>query len=399
MSATLRNFSVKAFRGSGAVTRLTISALSAADARSSVESRGLTVIAVDTTLLGAGSRSPLSAEMLATEVVALLRAGLTLPEAMSALTTRARSREATQVVERIAESIRQGRTFSQALSTSGGGFSELFIATVRSSEQTGNLVEALTRYIEYDRRMKEVRSTLISASIYPIIVLVAGALAIAFLLGYVIPRFSRLYEDLGEAKIPLASRLLMHLGVFIDHHSAAIGLTALVSMAFISLAATQPAIRIWSSRKMWSMPVFGAKLQLYSLARLSHTLSMLLRGGIPFVQSLDMAVDVLPTPALRANLSAARIKISQGQTIASTFVRHDLATDIGSRLLAAGERTGNMAEMTAHTARLYDDELALWLQRFIKLFEPVLMIAIGLTVGALVMLMYLPIFGLASSIE
>jgi len=102
---------------------------------------------------------------------------------------------------------------------------------------------------------------------------------------------------------------------------------------------------------------------------------------------------------LQDNLAAAKRAISEGQPISSSFARHGLAKKIGVRMLAAGERTGNMAEMMDHVARLYDEELGEWIERFTRLFEPLLMTAIGVTIGVLVLLMYLPIFGLASSIE
>jgi general secretion pathway protein F len=398
-------FEVKVFRdGTAGLTRLLIAASSANEARDRAVAQGYYVIGVGRpsisgTWRGATRRSALPAASLSAELLALLRAGLTLPEAMSALQTRRRTLDASQTVDRICQALREGRSFSKALEESGGEFAHLFIATIRSSEETGNLAEALTRYLDYDRRMHAVRNTLVSASIYPALLLIAGFVVVGFLLGYVVPRFSRIYADLGPDRIPAASRTLMHVGQFIDSHRTVL-LSCVVACAVLLVhALRQPRMRAQLNRWAWSVPLIGARLHLYQLARFSHTLAMLLRGGVPFVNSLDMALGLLQLPSLQSNLSAAKLAISEGQSISSSFARFGLATDIGVRMLAAGERTGNMAEMMDHVARLYDEELDQWIARFTRLFEPLLMTAIGVTIGLLVLLMYLPIFGLASSIE
>jgi general secretion pathway protein F len=191
----------------------------------------------------------------------------------------------------------------------------------------------------------------------------------------------------------------MHVGQFIDKHRPILACCVAACALLLVYAIRQPTFRTRINRWAWSVPFIGIRLHLYQLARFSHTLAMLLRGGVPFVNSLDMALGLLQLPSLQNNLSAAKRAISEGQPISSSFARHGLATEIGVRMLAAGERTGNMPEMMDHVARLYDEELGEWIERFTRLFEPLLMTAIGVTIGVLVLLMYLPIFGLASSIE
>jgi len=398
-------FEVKGFRdGTTGIARLSIAASSPQEARERAAAQGYYVLGIGRlSSSGAAPRSRrqtvLPASALSAELLALLRAGLGLSEAMSALQTRRRTAAASQIIDRVCQALKEGRSFSKALEESGAAFTDLFVATIRSSEETGNLAEALTRYLDYDRRMHAVRSTLISASIYPAILLVAGLVVVGFLLGYVVPRFSRIYVDLGENRIPAASRVLMHLGQFIDAHRSILAGGIAAGVLLLVQALRQPGIRSQLTRWAWSVPFIGIRLHLYQLARFSHTLAMLLRGGVPFVNSLDMSIGLLHLPSLQGSLLAAKRDISEGQPISNSFARHGLATDIGVRMLAAGERTGNMAEMMDHVARLYDDELGQWIERFTRLFEPLLMIAIGVTIGVLVLLMYLPIFGLASSIE
>lgn len=405
MSASVSQFEVKGIReGDSGVTLLPIAASSAAEAGARAQAQGYTVIGIGAPSRAMGwrnnrARHGLSAGNLSAELLALLRAGLTLPEAMSALQQRRRSLSATQTIDHICDALREGRSLSRALEDSDGAFSPLYVATIRSSEETGDIIEALSRYLDYDRRMHAVRNALVSAAIYPAILLVAGILVIGFLLGYVIPRFSRIYADLGEDHIPAASRMLMRVGQMIDGNRPAVAGGTIAALLLITFGLRDPRLRARLTRWIWSIPMLGSRLHLYQLARFSHTLAMLLRGGVGFVPSLDMALGLLQLPSLKDGLVGAKVDISRGQPISDSFARHSLATEVGIRMLAAGERTGNMADMMDHIARLYDEELSEWVDRFTRLFEPLLMTVIGLTVGIVVLLMYMPIFGLASSIE
>ena len=405
MGANSMQFEVKGFReGNSGVVRLSVTASSPQEARDRALAQGYYVLNIgrhpkDHVASHGAQRPPLSAALLSAELLALLRAGLSLPEAMAAIQTRQRSVAASRVVDQLCKALKEGRSFSKALEDTDAGFTPLFIATIRSSEETGDLVESLTRYLDYDRRMNAVRAALLSASIYPTILIIAGFLVAVFLMGYVVPRFSRIYSDLGPDRIPAASRALMHLGQFIDSHRTILASCIAAGVLMSIYALKQPSIRTRLNRVAWSIPFVGARFHLYQLARFSHTLAMLLRGGVPFVNSLEMSVGLLHLPSLQNNLLAAKRDISEGQAISNSFARHGLASDIGVRMLAAGERTGNMAEMMDHVARIYDDELSQWLERFTRLFEPLLMTVIGVTIGVVVLLMYMPIFGLASSIE
>ncbi len=124
-----------------------------------------------------------------------------------------------------------------------------------------------------------------------------------------------------------------------------------------------------------------------------------MNGGIPFVTALDMVGDLLRQPALRQGLTRAAQAIREGRAVSDAFGEHDLATEVGVRLIAVSERSGTLGDGLERIAKLYDDEIARWVDWFARLFEPVLMIAIGLIIGVVVLLMYLPIFELASSIQ
>jgi general secretion pathway protein F len=179
------------------------------------------------------------------------------------------------------------------------------------------------------------------------------------------------------------------------------GLVLTAVVAFIAALAwgfTRPATRSWLMRQAWSVPAIGERLRIYQLARFYHTQGMLLRGGMAAPQALRMVSGLLQ-PGLRDNLSRAARAIAEGRSMSYAMETCGLATPVAVRMLRVGERTGQMGEMMERIAEFYDDEMARWVEWFTRLFEPLLMAFIGVVIGGIVVLMYLPIFELAGSLK
>lgn len=396
-------FEVKAYREPEGVTLLRLPAADAGEAASKAEAQGYRVIATRATLalpalawISTGQR--FSVPLFSQELLTLMEAGLNLIEAVETLARKARQRETKRILEELMRLLREGRSFSQALGGIPGAFPELYIATVRSSERTGNLIEALNRYLAYHQQINAARNKVISASVYPVLLIVVGTLVILFLLGYVVPRFSRVYEDLGN-NLPWMSRLLLQWGHLFERYGGWLGAGSALLLAVSVYGFTRPAVRAAMERFVWRLPSIGEKVQVYQLARFSRTLAMLLKGGVPFVTALGMVGDLLRQPALREGLACATQSIKEGRAVSDAFSQNGLATEVGVRMLVVGERSGELGEMMERIAKLYDDEITRWVEWFSRLFEPILMIIIGLIIGVVVLLMYLPIFELAGAIQ
>jgi general secretion pathway protein F len=331
------------------------------------------------------------------ELLALLEAGLSLGEALQALLEKERQPAARQTLTALLESISEGQRFATALERAPAVFPPLYVATVRASEQTGGLPEALARYVKYQTQVDAVRSHVISASIYPLLLAGVGALVLLFLLLYVVPRFSRVYLDMG-VQLPLMSRLLMQWGDIVDRHGVAL-LAATVAFGWAGWQVTRlPAARRWLQRRLARLPGIGMRLRVGQLTRFYRCLGMLLRGGTPLLPALQTAAGLLDA-SLRRRLTLASTNVREGEALSIALDRHGLATPVASRMLRVAERTGRMGEMMERLAAFHEEETARWIARFTKVFEPVLMAFIGLLVGAIVLLMYFPIFELAGSIQ
>jgi general secretion pathway protein F len=385
------------------VVALVLEAASEPAARESATQKGLTVFSAKP-LEARALRLPLAKRraafptlLFSMEMVSLLEAGLNLVEALQTLSARENHGERQQVLSGLVAAISRGEPFSQAVAAFPQYFSPLYVATVKASERTGNIKEALQRYIAYQEEFEKVRKKMISAIIYPAILIVVGSLVLAFLMFYVVPRFAKVYEDMSGS-LPFFSKLLLGFGNFVGQNSWVFGAAFFTLVLGSIWALSRADVRAWLNGLLWSIPAVGERMKTYQLARLYRTAGMLLRAGIPAVRALDMVRGLLAAH-LRPALLSARNAIEQGRPMSAALGAAGLATPVASRMMAVGERSGDMGNMQTQIARFHDDEVARFVDWFTKAFEPILMCVLGLSVGLVVVLMYMPIFELAGNIK
>ena len=393
-------FKVKALRGASDVVSLDIDAGDVAAARLAAAAQGLQVLSIRLgSPLALQWRRPAAAftlDLFSQELVSLLDAGLSLVESVDLLAEKEQSRSGTGVLAELRADLRVGLNFSDALARQPRVFPPLFVATVRAAERTGDLREAIARFIAYHAQIDGVRRKVVAASIYPLTLAAVGLLVTAFMLLYVVPKFSRIYEEVGGT-LPFMTRALIGWGRVLEAHALLTlgGAAALMAGALFVL--TRAGVRRRIGLQLWKIPAVGSRLRVYELARFYRTLGMLLDSGITLPVALDMAAGML-SPTLRQGLEIAAVKIRQGQPVSSAFEAQGLTTPVSLRLLAVGERSGRMPHMVERIALFYEDDLARWIDWFTRLFEPALMVFIGALVGLIVVLLYLPIFELAESV-
>jgi general secretion pathway protein F len=332
------------------------------------------------------------ATLFSVELLSLLEAGLNLVEALQTLS----EKENNEVLSAILAAIHRGEPFSQAVAALPRHFSPLYVATIKAAERTGNVPEALGRYIAYQEELDRVRKKIVSASIYPAILMAVGGLVLAFLMFYVVPRFASVYDDMGT--LPFFSRLLLGFGSFVGDNALVLGIGFIAVLALAGWALMRAETRSWLNRRLWRIPALGSRMKVYQLARLYRTAAMLLRAGIPAVRALDMVRDLLAAH-LRPQLLSAQKAIQEGKAMSAALDAAGLATPVAARMMVVGERSGDMGQMLAQIARFHDEEVARTVEWFTKAFEPVLMAVLGLAIGGVVVLMYMPIFELAGSIR
>lgn len=394
-------YAVKVIKGATGVAVLGLEAADRDGAAALARGQGYTVLSIRAA--GGVRGLPLSRPvrfpvlLFAQDLNALLEAGLSLVEAVESLAEKDRSGSSGRVLAGVIARLREGQSFSQALGADPGAFPEFFVATVRASERSGALAESLARFAAYQSQLDAVKKKVVSASIYPVLLLGAGGLALVFLLAYVVPRFAGVFVDAG-LELPWSTRLLVAWGELVQAHGTALAATAAAVTAGLAWTLSQRAVRIKLLGLAWRLGPIGERLRVFQLARFYRTVGMLVQGGLPLVQALDLAATMLPG-LLRARLALARRDISEGLPTSEAFERHGLATPVALRMLRVGERGGNLGEMLGRIAAFLDEETARWIDWFTRLFEPVLMALIGLLVGTIIVLMYVPVFELAGAVK
>ncbi len=390
-------FRVTSLDGGHGVATTLVDALDEADARRLSTDRGLRVLAIQGARWSGPRRARLSLVPFSNELVALLEAGLPLGEAVDALTEKERDEAVRHVLEGLRRRLYEGQTLSTALADHPATFPALYVATVRASERSGAIAEALRRFVAYQQQIDLLRKRLVNASIYPAVLLAAGLLVMLFLLAYVVPRFSGIYEEIG-GELPLASRLLMQWGRLLQAHGLAMLGVLLAALVLLGYGLLRPAVRAAAGRLLLRVPVLGRQAEIYQLARLYRTVGMLLRDGLPVVTAFEMTGGLLAAAA-RPRLAAATRAVREGRSLTEALAAQGLSTPVAERMLRVGERSGNMGEMMERVAAFYDESLSRFVDTATRLIEPAMMTGIGLLIGVIVVLMYFPIFELAGSIR
>ena len=389
---------VRALDPAQQIRTLVLDALDEADAQAQARAQRLSPLSVTRRGGAAWQREEKFPLLLfAQELHALLQAGLSVIESLEALIEKDTQASRRAVLARLAEQLRQGQRLSSALRNQPGIFPPLFVGVIQAAEGTSDLPQALARFLEYETRVQSVRHKVTSAAIYPAILLVVGLAVSMFLLGYVVPRFSAVYQGSGRS-LPWASEVLMNWGQFAGAHAGELlaGFAAGAVVLFWWLRRLVSAGGWW--RLIRLLPGAQPKLHVLQLSRLYLTLGMLLEGGIPVQQALKLCAAVVDVAA-RAQLQAVRGEVESGRSLSESLQKHGLSTPVALRLLRVGEQSGQLGLMLSRTDNFYDEETTRWVERFSKAFEPVLMAAIGLVIGLIVILLYMPIFDLAGSLQ
>ena len=391
-------FTIRSVDSAAVISTSTLEASSQALALKMAAERGLRVLSISgggTLRRKSSANFPLGSFCM--ELLTLLNAGLALVESIETLNEKEARPERKEILGKLVADLFRGSSLSSALSQFPGTFPPLFVATVQASERTGGLPEALQKYVAYQNQIDTVKKKIISASIYPVLLMVAGTLVIAFLLGYVVPKFAKIFEDIG-GEVPWMSQLLISWGHFAQNYGMALLLVLGASGLAMGFWVTRPGTPSQLLGWLQKIPAVGERIRVYQLARFYRSLGMLLRGGMPAVAALELVAGLLPE-GLSRQLAKGTQRIREGAPVSGAMEAAGLTTAVSARMLRVGERTGQMGDMMERIALFYDGEISEWIDWFVKLFEPLLMAFIGLVIGFIVVVMYFPIFELAGSLR
>jgi type IV pilus assembly protein PilC len=332
------------------------------------------------------------------EMLALVKAGLPILTALDLLGERTQVIHLRAVLSDAREAVKGGSALSDAMALHPDVFPPLLTASVHAGEQSGNLVDALGRYIEYQKRMLAVRQRVRAALTYPAILAVASCAVITFLLTFVVPSFSQIYGDM-QGELPLATRMLVAFtGRMREGLPLVGGLLVALAVAGWRWRAT-PKGRRTTDRWLFQLPWAGDLLRGYLFSRFARTLAMMLGGGIPMIPSLQATLGIVGNAHLAGVLQPAIPRVAAGSSLAEALGHSGVVPPLVQELVAVGERSGSLGDMLGHVAELYDSEVDMRLTALTALIEPIIMLGMGLVVATIVIIMYLPIFHLSTVVK
>ncbi|HCM9364694.1 TPA: type II secretion system F family protein [Enterobacter bugandensis] len=389
----MKPYTVTILQGGKRVNQ-TVLAASPDDASARIIAAGGIVLQVQERPARKEKRFPLN--LFLQELIALLEAGLVVVEAVEALRESSRDGGTSLVLDTLVKKLYEGAQLSQAMMALPALFPPLLINTVASSEQTGHLPEALKRFQFYESRMEILRKRIKSTLLYPTIVIAAGGIILFFLLGFIIPRFSVVFDGM---KNPSASaQLILWWGRLTQTHGSLLLAGCAASVAGIVMAVRSPRLRQRALGLLLRIPALRQQHQLSVLVRFYRTLGLLLQGGLPAPDALMLSREILPATH-RQQVEQVIRDVAAGESLSRMLEAQQMTTPVASRLLQVGERSGELPAMCERIAAFYDESLERAIETFSKIFEPILMMVVGGIVGLVVFLLYMPIFELAGGLQ
>jgi general secretion pathway protein F len=324
------------------------------------------------------------------ELSTLLNAGVPLDRALSItceLTERAAFRMLVQDVLRV---LKGGRSLADSLSTHPEYFSDLYVNMVRAGEASGSLAAVFERLAEFERTRDDLRSYILSSMAYPCLLLAVGIGSILVLMNFVVPRFASVFEQ-SRIEMPLPTKILLEGSKFMQSYGWMMLAVVVIAAAALYSYVRTPAGRLWWDTLRLRIPVLGDAFRKAETARFARAMGTLVSNSVPLVQSIGIAGAILNNRRISGSLEAVSLGVKRGEGIATPLRRAGQFPPLASHLLSVGEETGRLDQMFVRMADIYDADTRAAIRRFTSLFEPLVILTMGVIVGVLILSMLLAI--------
>jgi len=335
--------------------------------------------------------SPQDLAAVTRQLATLLGAGLPLDEALGTLADQLAAAPLGRALGTVRGEVLQGSELNRALARHPGIFSPLFINMTEVGEHSGTLDQVLGQLADFLEDQARLRSRMQSALAYPILMGIIGSAVLVFLITFVVPKVTRMLEDLGQT-LPLPTRLLIAGSDFLAGWWWLLLLLAGVAVTAARRYAQSEAGRLKLDRLNLRLPLFGSLNLLLSTARLSRTLGTLLHAGVPLLKALAIAVNLLSNRVLRQAVEEAIDAVREGESLAEPLKRSGVFPPMLAQMAAVGERSGELEKMLSRVAETYEHQVELRIAGLLSLLEPVMILVMGTAVGFIVLAILLPIF-------
>jgi len=385
-------FSYRAVGRDGRVEDGSVEASGADFASRQLRARGLTPIRIDqgapaaATAVAAGSNGAAGRQEVlsfTSELAVLLRAGLPLDKALRVLIEMASGATMSQLLDALLTAVKSGKSLSQALEPYEADFGSFYLNMLRAGEATGRVIEVLDHLVDYLERSRANRETVISALIYPAILAVVAALSILVMVGFVVPQFEALFDDMGEA-LPLVTRLVLTFADFLSAWGWLLAALALGLGLYLRQWSRSPGGRATIDRRILAVPVVGAIVFEFEVARFARTAGTLLASGVSLLKAISIAINTVGNGVLREAFSVLPPAVKSGRRISGSLEETGRFSPMLIQMIRVGEESGKLDKMMLELARVYDDRVQSAVKRGLTLLEPVLILGMGIIIAVII---------------
>jgi type IV pilus assembly protein PilC len=332
------------------------------------------------------------------EFATLLKAGMPLVQSIDLLRHQIVNPVFRSVLDDVHEKVRGGTALSDAFASHGDLFPRVYTASLLAGERSGNLDAILRRYVVYEKVLDTVRRKTLSALIYPAILVVLAVVLVAIIVLKVVPAFSDFYAGF-DAELPLSTRIILAISEFAQHQFLLLIAAVVVGSVGFAAWIRQPGQRAQFDRALLTIPFIGGTVRKFVTAQMARTLSTLLGGGIPLVNSLEVTARSVGNQFMGKELDIVTQSVREGQGLAASLSKRAVVPDVALKMIEVGESTGALQDMLSSLADFYDEEVETSVSRFVTLIEPMLLVAMGVVIALLVLALYMPLFQLSAVVN
>lgn len=332
------------------------------------------------------------------ELTDLITSGMTLGNALNTLSRRRTQKAQDLIVLQLRDDIIRGDSLSDSLARHPASFPSLYVNMVRAGEASGRLAEALERLAKHYERVQEAREKVVGALTYPIIVLVMGVVTMIFMMAFVVPKFSSIFEQLGQT-LPLPTQILIGMSKVLLSYGWAVGIGV-----FLAVAAFRKWITTPHGKRKWHAFILRAPLAkgiitANAFSQFANTLTALLANGVQVVQALGIVENTMGNVVIAGEIRSARERVTDGSTISAPLAAGKVFPELLTDMLAVGEQTGDLEGALKHIAVRYEKELDRSVKLFTTAIEPIMMVVIAAMVGFIAVSMLLAVLKMTSGLN
>ena len=333
-----------------------------------------------------------------TELSDLLAAGMKLGRALETMAQRRSGKGTDTIITQIRDDVVQGLALSEAFAKHPRSFSRLYVSMIRAGEESGALPEILKRLVDHLERIQETKEKVLMALVYPSFIVVAGVITIVFTMAFVIPRFSKIFEDL-ESTLPLPTQILIAISNgFVNYWWMILAGTVALGVLIQRYLKTEQGL-FQAHRLQLKMPLIRGVVASASYAQFARTLRTLMDNGVHVLQALSIVQQTMTNGVIAEEIKNARERVTDGTTISGPLARGDIFPSLLTDMLAVGEQTGDMSGALDHIARRYEGELDRNVKILTTALEPMLIFTIAIVVGFVAISMLLAVFDMTSGLN